>query len=155
MRTLLKRIEGVIERLLGVFGGAVFAVAVSLAVLYLYGVFQFHVVIVLAVPLVGFPLFGLLGMVWPKYFGRFGAPVLNVLLNLEEGNPGGPGIADSFRNVAALLTFLFGMLALFVGAWFQLHVVFALGVVLFLSYATWAPGAFGHDDKAGDQKEKL
>ena len=84
MRTVLKRIEGVLDRVFGVLGGIVCAVAVSLAALYAYGVFRFHFVILVAAPLLAFPILSVLGLMWPLYFNRFSGPVLSVFLEMLD-----------------------------------------------------------------------
>ena len=140
MRQFLKRFESILDRALGFFGGVVCAVAASLAALYACTVFRFHLVWFIGAAVFSLLFFSVLGLLLHRYFACFFIPVFAAF-----ANPDGHAHCDdghSRKGWIAGISLFVALIALFVGALFQIHISFAVGVVLFCGYSLFAPRVF-------------
>lgn len=140
MRELLKRLNGMLDRILGCLGGGVCAVAISLAAFYVCAVFQFHIIWLGFVSVVSLLLFSVLGLVLHRYFACFLIPIFNAFANAEGHAHCNDG--HSGRQWIAAVGLLLALVGLLFGALFQIHVMFAAGALLFVGYAVFAPRVF-------------
>jgi hypothetical protein len=85
-------------------------------------------------------LFSVLGLFLHRYFACFLIPVFTAF-----ANPDGHAHCDdgfSRKGWLAGICLFIALIALFVGALFQIHISFALGAVLFFGYSLFAPRVF-------------
>lgn len=140
IRRLIKFSESVLHRILGVCGGLVCAFALGLVVYYIVVKLGGSLFWLLAATVISVPLFSLLGLCLFRYFALFFMPVFNFVSNGEIDDDGND--LPSFIRFGVSVGFLFALAALASGAVFQLDLVFALGMLLFLAYAFVTPKVF-------------
>jgi hypothetical protein len=104
------------------------ALAAVTATLYGYVVFHFPFLMVVVGGMLLVVLFSGLGLVWPRYFGLYFIPLFNALANDIGHEHSGGGFP--WKIGIASTSLLLGLIALVIGAVFQLHVVFAMGALL-------------------------
>lgn len=140
MRQFLNRFDNTLDRVLGFFGGVVCAVAASLAALYACVVFRFHLVWFAGAAVFSLLLFSVLGLFIHRYFACFFIPVFAAFAN-PDGHPHCDD-GHSRKGWIASISLFLALIALFVGALFQIHMSFAAGAVLFVGYSLFAPRVF-------------
>lgn len=140
MRQFLKRFESPLDRAMGFFGGVVCAVAASLAAFYVCAVFRYHLFWFAGVTVFSLLLFSTLGLFLHRYFACFFIPVFTAFANSDSHAHGDDG--HSRKAWIAGISLFLALIALFVGALFQIQVCFVMGAVLFFGYAVFAPRVF-------------
>jgi hypothetical protein len=135
MRQPPKSSASLLDRVLGLFGGLVCAFVTSLAAFYICGVFRYHILWFIGASAVAVLVFSLLGVSLHRYFTLFFIPVFNFFGNGDYDH-------KPLKAWLAATALLLALLALAVGALFQVHIVFAVGAGLFGVYAASAPRAF-------------
>jgi hypothetical protein len=125
-----------LNRILGCLGGGVCGVALSLAAFYVCALFQFNIIWVGFVSMASLLLFSGLGLLLHRYFSCFLFHIFNAFANAvgdEHSNDGFSG-----RQWLAAACLILALTALSVGALFQIHVMFAVGTLMFTYYAMFA-----------------
>ena len=140
MRPFLKRIENVLDRVLGLLGGLVCAFVASLAAFYFCAIFGCHFLWFVGASAISVLCFSLLGLVLHRFFARFFIPVFNGLAN-EDGHARDDD-EYSWNEWIACVGLFIALIALFVGSLFRIHIAFAVGAILFVGYAIFAPKVF-------------
>jgi hypothetical protein len=148
---LLKKFEVVLDRLFGCLGGLICAFVASLMAFYVRGVFHYHFLLWVAACIASLFVFSLLGLIWPRYFLCLAIPVFNGFSNADDMTH----LDDhsSWKEWLASLELFLALIALMVGALFQIHLIFAVGVFLFIGYAILAPRIFS--DKKWDNNDRF
>lgn len=136
MRHLLKRFDNMLDRILGCLGGVVCGVALSLAAFYVCAVFQFNIIWFGFISMASLLLLSGLGLLLHQYFSCFIFPIFNAFANAEGDEHSDDGYSGRQWLTASCL--ILALTALSVGALFQIHVMFAVGTLMFTYYALFA-----------------
>jgi len=140
MHQFLKRFESTLDRALGFLGGGVCAFAASMAAFYFCAVFRYHFFWFAGVAVFSLLLFSALGLFLHRYFACFFIPVFIAFANSDSHVHCDNEL--SRKGWIAGISLVLALIALFVGALFQIHISFVTGAILFVGYALFAHRAF-------------
>ncbi|MEM8739411.1 MAG: hypothetical protein AAGG38_13190 [Planctomycetota bacterium] len=137
----LKRIERGLDRLIGFFGGLIFAVALSLITLRIAQITEIHGGLWILASLLLAAVFSVLGAICWRYFGRFLGPVFNLFSESLD-------LTDSVKIFLLSIIFLLALVLLVVAPLFQTDIAFVAGCLLLSTYALVPHAALEEPTKA-------
>jgi hypothetical protein len=141
MKSILQRIGALlgrtVEAVFGLLGGFICASAACLVAIHLYAETRYHPLILLALCFLLFIGFSVGGLLRPRYFCWFSGPLFSMCVG--DGMHSNGENDFRWKDCIAMIGLFIALPFLLVGVFFQLHIIVALGAILFIAYAAWIP----------------